>query len=79
VTRGHVADVVGIRRTKKALRMAFKAQVEELGFSMVEILSTCYTNWGLTVPDAMKWVKEHMIPTYPLGDTCISEAMKDWR
>jgi 2-oxoglutarate ferredoxin oxidoreductase subunit beta len=59
--------------------MAFKAQVEELGFSMVEILSTCYTNWGLTVPDAMKWVKEHMIPTYPLGDTCISEAMKDWR
>ena len=79
VTRGHVADVVGIRRTKKALRMAFKAQVEELGFSMVEILSTCYTNWGLTVPDAMKWVKEHMVPTYPLGDTCISEAMKDWR
>ena len=79
VTRGHVADVAGIRRTKKALRMAFKAQVEELGFSMVEILSTCYTNWGLTVPDAMKWVKEHMIPTYPLGDTCISEAMKDWR
>lgn len=79
VTRGHVADVVGIRRTKKALRMAFKAQVEELGFSMVEILSTCYTNWGLTVPDAMKWVKEHMIPIYPLGDTCISEAMKDWR
>ena len=79
VTRGHVADVAGIRKTKKVLRMAFKAQVEELGFSMVEILSTCYTNWGLTVPDAMKWVKEHMIPTYPLGDTCISEAMKDWR
>jgi 2-oxoglutarate ferredoxin oxidoreductase subunit beta len=79
VTRGHVADVAGIRRAKKALRMAFRAQVEELGFSMVEILSTCYTNWGLTVSDAMKWVKEHMVPTYPLGDTCISEAMKDWR
>jgi 2-oxoglutarate ferredoxin oxidoreductase subunit beta len=79
VTRHHVADVAGIRRTKKALKMAFRAQVEGLGFSMVEILSTCYTNWGLTVPDAMLWIKEHMIPAFPLGDTYISEAMKDWR
>jgi 2-oxoglutarate ferredoxin oxidoreductase subunit beta len=59
--------------------MAFRAQMEELGFSMVEILSTCYTNWGLTVSDAMKWVRECMIPYFPLGDTCRSEAMKDWR
>ena len=79
VTRGHVADAAGIRRTRKALRMAFRAQVEGLGLSMVEILSTCYTNWGLTVSDAMKWVKEHMVPTYPLGDTYISETMKEWR
>jgi 2-oxoglutarate ferredoxin oxidoreductase subunit beta len=79
VTRGHVTDVAGIRRAKKAIKMAFRAQMEQLGFSMVEILSTCYTNWGLTVSDAMKWVKEYMIPYYPLGDTCISDAMKDWR
>jgi 2-oxoglutarate ferredoxin oxidoreductase subunit beta len=79
VTRGHVVDVAGIRRAKKAIKMAFRAQMEELGFSMVEILSTCYTNWGLTVSDAMKWAKEHMIPYYPVGDTCISDAMKGWR
>jgi 2-oxoglutarate ferredoxin oxidoreductase subunit beta len=78
VTRGHVTDIAGIRKAKKAIKMAFRAQIEELGFSMVELLSTCYTNWGLTVPDAMKWVKEHMIPYYPLGDTCINDAMKNW-
>lgn len=79
ITRGHVTDVAGIRRAKKAIKMAFRAQMEELGFSMVELLSTCYTNWGLTVPDAIKWLKEYMIPYYPLGDTFVSEAMKDWR
>jgi 2-oxoglutarate ferredoxin oxidoreductase subunit beta len=78
VTRGHVTDVAGIRRTKKALKLAFRAQIEELGFSLVEILSTCPTNWGLTVADSMKWVREHMIPYYPLGDTCMSNAMKKW-
>jgi 2-oxoglutarate ferredoxin oxidoreductase subunit beta len=79
VTRGHVADVAGIRRAKKAISMAFRAQVEQLGFSMVELLSTCYTNWGMTVAEAMEWLKEHMIPYYPLGDTRVAEAMKDWR
>jgi 2-oxoglutarate ferredoxin oxidoreductase subunit beta len=79
VTRSHVTDIGGIRKTKKAIKMAFRAQMEELGLSMVEILSTCYTNWGLTVSDAMKWVREFMIPYYPLGETCISETMKDWR
>jgi 2-oxoglutarate ferredoxin oxidoreductase subunit beta len=78
VTRGHVTDIAGIRKAKKAIKMAFRAQIEQLGFSMVELLSTCYTNWGLTVPDAMKWVKEHMIPYYALGDTCINDAMKNW-
>jgi 2-oxoglutarate ferredoxin oxidoreductase subunit beta len=79
ITRQQVADVAGIRKTKKAIAMAFRTQIEELGFSMVEILSTCSTNWGLTVSDSMKWVKEHMIPYYPVGDTCVSDMMKDWR
>jgi len=79
VTRVQVTDVAGIRRAKKAITMAFRAQVEQLGFSMVEILSTCSTNWGLTVADSMKWVREHMVPYYPLGDTCVSQAMKNWR
>jgi len=79
ITRQQVADVAGIRKTKKAIALAFRAQIEELGFSMVEILSTCSTNWGLTVSDSMKWVKEHMIPYYPVGDTCVSDMMKEWR
>ncbi len=79
VTRQHVTDVAAIRRCKKAIKMAFQAQLDQLGFSMVEILSTCSTNWGLTVSDSMKWVKEHMIPYYPIGDTCVSEALKGRR
>lgn len=79
VTRSHVTDVAGVRKTKKAIKMAFRAQIEELGFSMVEVLSTCHTNWGVTVSDGFKWIKEQMIPYYPLGDTCVSDAMKGWR
>lgn len=79
VTRQHVTDVPGIRKTKKAIRLAFRAQMEGLGFSMVEVLSTCHTNWRLTVPESAKWVKEYMIPYYPLGDTFMADAMKDWR
>jgi 2-oxoglutarate ferredoxin oxidoreductase subunit beta len=79
VTRGHVTDIAGIRRTKKAINLAFRAQTEELGFSMVEILSTCSTNWGLSVADSMKWVREQMIPYYPIGDTFVSSAMEHWR
>jgi len=79
ITRGHVTDAAGIHRARSAIKTAFRAQMEQLGFSMVELLSTCYTNWGLTVSDAMKWVKETMIPYYPLGDKYVSEAIKDWR
>jgi 2-oxoglutarate ferredoxin oxidoreductase subunit beta len=52
---------------KKAVRRAFDVQEKKLGFSFVEMLSTCPTNWGLTPPDAMKWVGEQMTGTYPLG------------
>ena len=79
VTRCHVTDIKGIRKTKKSIKLAFRAQIEQLGFSMVEILSTCHTNWGLTVHDSIQWLKDHMIPYYPLGETRVAEAMKDWR
>lgn len=79
VTRCHVTDVKGIRKTKKSIKLAFRAQIEQLGFSMVEVLSTCHTNWGLTVHDSIQWLQDHMIPFYPLGETHVSEAMKDWR
>ena len=56
-----------IRAAKKAIRRAFEVQRQGLGFTLVEILSTCPTNWGLTPPKAMEWLKENMIPYYPLG------------
>lgn len=56
-----------IRQAKKAIRHAFECQIKGLGFSIVEILSTCPTNWGMSPVEAMKWQTEHMIPYYPLG------------
>ena len=56
-----------IRAAKKAVRRAFEIQLEGKGFTFVEILSTCPTNWGLTPAKAMQWLEENMIPYYPLG------------
>ena len=52
---------------KKAITKAFRNQVEGKGFSLVEVLSSCPTNWGLTPAKALEWVGEKMIPYYPLG------------
>jgi 2-oxoglutarate ferredoxin oxidoreductase subunit beta len=79
VTRCHATNVAGIRKTKKAIKLAFRAQIEQVGFSMVEVLSTCHTNWGMTVLDSIQWLQDNMIPYYPLGETHVAEAMKDWR
>ncbi len=73
VTRQAVFDVRGIRRTKRAIKTAFRAQLEGVGFSMVEVLSTCNTNWGMSPQEALEWAKEHMVDYYPLGDTKASE------
>ena len=56
-----------IRQARKAIKRAFECQMKGLGFAMVEILSTCPTNWGMSPTDAMKWMGENMIPYYPLG------------
>lgn len=57
-----------VRKAKKAIQKAFLVQEKRLGFSFVEILSTCPTNWGLTPPQSMVWMEENMIPYYPLGN-----------
>jgi 2-oxoglutarate ferredoxin oxidoreductase subunit beta len=62
-----VNDVKGIRATKKAIKKAFQAQIDKKGLSIVEILSTCPTNWGLSPVEALKFVEEKMKPIYPLG------------
>jgi 2-oxoglutarate ferredoxin oxidoreductase subunit beta len=56
-----------IVKAKKALRKAFESQMAGKGFSMIEVLSTCPTNWGLSPLEAMKWLEDNMIPYYPLG------------
>lgn len=76
VTRQAVFDVPGIRRAKRAIRTAFQAQLEGLGFSMVEILSTCNTNWGMSPPEALDWAKQHMVDYFPLGDTKVSDEVR---
>lgn len=66
--RRSLHDARHIIQAKKAIRTAFEAQVQGLGFSIVELLSTCPTNWGMTASESMEWVKDEMIPVYPLGD-----------
>lgn len=62
-----VNSIPNIRKAKKAIRRAFEAQKNKEGFSIVEILSTCPTNWGLSPVDALGWLEDNMIPYYPLG------------
>jgi 2-oxoglutarate ferredoxin oxidoreductase subunit beta len=76
VTRQALFDVPGIRKAKKALKLAFQAQLEGLGFSMVELLSTCNVNWHMQPAEAMAWAKEHMVSYYPLGDTKMIDAVR---
>ena len=62
-----VNSVKNIKNAKKAIKKAFENQVNGRGFSLVEVISTCPTNWGMTPEKALAWVDERMIPYYPLG------------
>ena len=60
-------SVAHVRAAKKAIRKAFDYQIEKRGFSLVEIISTCPTNWGLDPVKSLDWLREKMLPYYPLG------------
>ncbi len=62
-----VNNVPNIRKAKKAIKKAFENQINKKGFSLIEVVSTCPTNWGMKPTDALKWVDENMLPYYPLG------------
>ncbi|MBQ8741012.1 MAG: 2-oxoglutarate oxidoreductase [Clostridia bacterium] len=62
-----VSNVKNIRNAKKAIKKAFQNQLDGKGFSLVEVVSTCPTNWGMTPQNALKWLEENMLPYYPLG------------
>ncbi len=77
VVRRSLHDAKNIRMAKKAIRMAFETQVRGLGFSLVEMLSICPTNWGMTPLNAIKWLDEKMIPYYPVGDYKVHPALTE--
>lgn len=68
VERVSVHNPANIRKAKKAIKRAFECQIQGKGFAIVEVLSTCPTNWGKTPVNALKWLEENMIPYYPLGN-----------
>ena len=67
IERTAVDSVANIKKTKAAIRKSFQCQLDRKGFSMVEVLSTCPTNWGMNPAEAMQWLRDHMMPEYPLG------------
>ena len=67
IARCSVHDVQHIMDAKKCIRKAFETQIAKKGFSMVEVLSSCPTNWGMTPREALNWLEANMIPQYPLG------------
>jgi len=67
IERVAVNNVKNIKNAKKAIKKAFENQVNNKGFSLIEVVSSCPTNWGMTPQDALNWVESDMIPYYPLG------------
>ena len=67
ITRVAVNNVKNVKAAGKAIEKAFRNQMEGKGFSLVEVVSACPTNWGMTPQQALQWVESDMIPYYPLG------------
>jgi len=77
ITRQTVVAPKYINRAKKAIRQAFTYQWENRCFSMVEVVSNCPTNWGMTPLESVKWVEEVLLAYYPLGDTKTPELREE--
>lgn len=75
--RRSLHDARHVLQAKKAIRTAFEAQIDGLGFSVVELLSSCPTNWGMTPNEALAWVESEMMPFYPLGDYKVDERLQN--
>lgn len=67
IERVSVDTIPNIMKAKRAIKKAFQNQIEGKGFSMIEVLSICPTNWGLSPKESMDWLRDNMIPYYPLG------------
>ncbi len=70
IERVTVDCVKNVNRAKKAIKKAFETQIAGKGFSLIEVVSTCPTNWGMSPDEALNWLRENMLPYYPLGVYC---------
>lgn len=77
IVRRSAAGVANIARLKRAIRTAFKVQLAGLGYSLVEVVSNCPTNWGMTPKESLRWIEEKLLPYYPLGDYKVLDAVKE--
>jgi 2-oxoglutarate ferredoxin oxidoreductase subunit beta len=75
VVRRSLHNAANIRKSKKAIRLAFEAQERGLGFSMVELLSSCPINWKVSPQEALDFVADEMVPVFPLGDYKVSSTL----
>lgn len=75
VVRRSLHNPANIRKSKKAIRLAFEAQERGLGFSMVELLSTCPTNWKISPNESLDFIADEMIPIFPLGDYKVNDVL----
>ncbi|MBQ7972966.1 MAG: 2-oxoglutarate oxidoreductase [Lachnospiraceae bacterium] len=62
-----VDSVKNVNIAKKAIKKGFENQINKRGYSIIEVVSTCPTNWGLSPDEAMNWLRDNMLPYYPLG------------
>ncbi len=76
LARVSVHDPKNINKAKDAIKKAFEAQIQGKGFAMVEVLSTCPTNWGMSPMESLKWLESNMIPQFPLGVVRNREEVK---
>jgi len=68
IERVSTHDIKNILNAKKAIKKAFQVQIANIGFSIVEVLSSCPTNWGMSPENALSWIKNNMIPVYNIGN-----------
>ncbi len=67
IARVAVNNVKNVKAAAKAIKKGFQNQIDKKGFSLIEVVSSCPTNWGMTPEKALQWVEDNMIPYYPLG------------
>lgn len=76
IARVTVTDPGNVVKAKRAIKKAFQNQIDGKGFTLVEVLSTCPTNWGMPPAEAIKWLNENMLKYYPLGEFVGGEEAK---